>query len=191
MIAAREALTPAQRALASTQIEAYAQSLLTRLAPRIVGFCWPIRGEFDARPLMARAIATGVTAAMPVVCGGGMFYRAWAPGSAMALDRHGIEYPAAGETLAPDVILMPLVGFDAGGFRLGYGGGYFDRMLAALTPRPLALGIGFELARIADLEPAGWDIPCDYIATEAGLWQRREGALVAVAQHSAAGIAPP
>jgi 5,10-methenyltetrahydrofolate synthetase len=87
----------------------------------------------------------------------------------MALDRHGIPIPSAGEELRPNVVLLPLVAFDPQGFRLGYGGGYFDRTLAAMVPRPLAIGVGFELGRVADIRPQAHDIPLDATVTEAGI----------------------
>jgi len=66
-------------------------------------------------------------------------------------------------------VLLPLVAFDPQGFRLGYGGGYFDRTLATLVPRPLAIGVGFELARVADVRPHRHDIPLVAVVTEAGI----------------------
>jgi 5,10-methenyltetrahydrofolate synthetase len=87
----------------------------------------------------------------------------------MTVDPYGIPIPATPPAPPPDVLLIPLVAFDAAGYRLGYGGGYFDRTLAALDPRPLSVGVGFELARVADLQPAPHDIPLDRIVTEAGV----------------------
>jgi 5,10-methenyltetrahydrofolate synthetase len=98
-----------------------------------------------------------------------MIFRRWTPDTEMALDRHGIPIPATGEELRPDVVLLPLVAFDPQGFRLGYGGGYFDRTLAAMVPRPLAIGVGFELGRVADIRPQAHDIPLDATLTEAGI----------------------
>jgi hypothetical protein len=77
-----------------------------------------------------------------------MHFHSWTPASAMGADRHGIPIPADGAQVVPDIVLLPLVAFDAQGFRLGYGGGYFDRTLAAMVPRPRAIGVGFELARV-------------------------------------------
>ena len=65
-----------------------------------------------------------------------------------------------------------MVGFDAANYRLGYGGGYFDRTLAALSPRPIAIGLGFELSRLATIFPQPHDIPLDLIVTEAGPQRR-------------------
>ena len=98
-----------------------------------------------------------------------MTFRAWAADSAMTVDRHGIPIPADGAVLIPDVVLLPLVAFDARGFRLGYGGGYFDRTLAGIAPRPLAVGVGFELARVDSIRPQAHDIPLDAVVTEAGV----------------------
>jgi 5-formyltetrahydrofolate cyclo-ligase len=73
-------------------------------------------------------------------------------------------------------VLAPVVGFDRECYRLGYGGGYFDRTLAALAPRPLAIGVGFELARLETIHPQDFDIPMDLVVTEAGIGRRADGA---------------
>ena len=77
----------------------------------------------------------------------------------------------AGAWLVPDLILLPLNGFDAAGYRLGYGGGYFDRTLAALLPRPLAIGVGFEINRLDSIRPESHDQRLDWIVTEAGAFR--------------------
>jgi len=86
-----------------------------------------------------------------------------------------IPHPAEGPSVTPEALLIPLVGFDDAGHRLGYGGGYYDRTLASLTPRPLAIGLGFELGRLDSLDPRSHDAPMDYIFTEAGLVQAPVG----------------
>lgn len=86
----------------------------------------------------------------------------------MTTDRHGIPIPAGDGSLHPEVVLLPLVAFDADGYRIGYGGGYFDRTLAAMSPRPLAIGVGFELARVDSTGPQAHDIRLDVIVTETG-----------------------
>ncbi len=98
----------------------------------------------------------GTRAALPVVVqeGAPLAFRHWAPETPLEPDRYGIPTPMAGEWLIPDLILLPLNGFDGEGYRLGYGGGDFDRTLAALTPRPLAVGVGFEINRLPK-HPAG------------------------------------
>lgn len=177
LIAAREALAGELRARHSARIDAALEALLQRLAPAVIGFCWPIRGEFDVRPLAERAVGAGRRMALPVIDGDTLFFREWTPASPLAADRLGIRFPLAGETLMPALILMPLVGFDDAGYRLGYGGGYFDRSLAGLAPQPVAVGVGFELSRLESITPQRWDIPCDYVVTEAGAFGRRDGRL--------------
>ena len=72
----------------------------------------------------------------------------------------------------PEAVLAPLVGFDRQCYRLGYGGGYFDRTLAAMTPRALAIGVGFELSLIETIYPQAFDVPMDLIVTEVALRRR-------------------
>jgi 5,10-methenyltetrahydrofolate synthetase len=178
-IAARMALDPATHAELSAHLEVHLNSLLlvqaaAQAAP-VLAFCAPVRNEFDARPLAIRLIQQGWRAAMPVVIAPAtpMIFRAWTPQTPMSRDRHGIPIPTAGEELLPDIVLLPLVAFDAAGYRLGYGGGYFDRTLAALVPRPFTIGIGFELARVPSIRPQAHDVPLDAIVTEAGVMRFR------------------
>jgi 5-formyltetrahydrofolate cyclo-ligase len=172
-IAARLALSAAEHARASLAIEAHLESLLSQRPPQVIAFCWPLRQEFDCRPLVARLIDRGWRAAQPVVLAPAtpMVFRPWTPATPMTEDRHGIPIPAGDQTIVPDVVLLPLVAFDAQGFRIGYGGGYFDRTLAALSAlsaRPFSIGVGFELARIDSVRPEPHDIPLDTIVTESG-----------------------
>lgn len=170
-LAARMALDEITRAELSARIEAHLATLLAPLAPQTLAFCAPVRGEFDARPLASRLLDRGWQAAMPIVVEteAPMRFRGWTPASTMGVDRYDIPIPLDGPDLVPDVVLLPLLAFDAQGFRLGYGGGYFDRTLAALVPRPLAIGIGYELGRVADIRPQTHDIPVAAIVTEAGI----------------------
>ncbi len=170
-LAARMSLGADSRLALSARIEAHLLQLLTPLAPRTLAYCASVRGEFDAQALVSLLIERGWRAAMPIVEApdAPMSFRHWAPGVAMNVDRYGIPIPAEGEAVTPDIVLLPLVAFDRQGFRLGYGGGYFDRTLAALVPRPLSIGVGFELARVEDIRPQQHDIRLDAIVTEAGI----------------------
>ena len=86
---------------------------------------------------------------------------------------YDIPIPLDTEPLQPDILLIPLTGFDDAGYRLGYGGGYFDRTVVALTPRPLTLGVGFELSRVSSIQPQPHDQPMDLIVSEAGVYRYR------------------
>ncbi|MDP2825899.1 MAG: 5-formyltetrahydrofolate cyclo-ligase [Sulfuritalea sp.] len=170
-LAARMALDEKTRAELSARIEAHLAALLAPLPPQTLAFCAPVRGEFDARPLASNLLERGWQAAMPIVVetDAPLSFRRWTPSCAMGVDRYEIPIPLDGPDLVPDIVLLPLLAFDAQGFRLGYGGGYFDRTLAALVPRPLAIGIGFELGRVADIRPQTHDIPLAAMVTEAGV----------------------
>lgn len=179
LIAAREALPAAEHARLAQAIEQHLAGLLDATNPRVLAFCWPFRAEFDARSLVAARLARGLRACLPVVMDSGspLEFREWTPHSEMIEDRYGIHVPARGATLRPDAILMPLNGFDAAGYRLGYGGGYFDRSLASCVPRPMAIGVGFELARVDTIRPQAYDLPMDAIVTEAGVFAVEAGRL--------------
>ena len=190
-IAAREAMPDNTRAALTARIETQLDVLLERLAPQTLAFCWPWRGEVDLVAWVGRWLAADPArqAALPEVTGPAepMGFRRWQPGEAMANDRHGIPVPMDGTRIAPDVILIPLNAFDAAGYRLGYGGGYFDRTLAALAPRPLCVGVAFELARTDSTHPQAHDLPMDWIVTESGT--HPAGSQTAVSGRPAAPLA--
>jgi 5-formyltetrahydrofolate cyclo-ligase len=159
----------AERRLWGQKIEARLRSLLDKRTNFILGVYWPFQAEFDPRPLIDWLVATGSAVALPAVIDkkGPLEYRGWRPGEELVDGVWGIPVPKAREIVLPQAVLAPLVGFDRGCYRLGYGGGYFDRTLAALSPRPLAIGVGFEMARIETIYPQAFDIPMDIVVTEA------------------------
>ncbi|MCB1380147.1 MAG: 5-formyltetrahydrofolate cyclo-ligase [Alphaproteobacteria bacterium] len=133
---------------------------------------WPIKGEPALRPLMAELHQAGVTVALPLVetRATPLTFRCWTPETRMVRgDWNILVPPPDAPAVTPDIALAPLVGWTADGYRLGYGGGYFDRTLAALKPGPIVIGIGFESARIPTIFPQPHDIPLDLILTEAGI----------------------
>lgn len=170
-IALRQTMSAADHHQASNAILSHLESLLMPRTAGMLAFCWPVRGEVDCRPLATRLIDQGWQAAMPTVeeLGAPMCFRAWSPDSAMTTDPHGIPVPLPSPPCHPDILLLPLVAFDAAGYRLGYGGGYFDRTLAMLAPRPLTVGVGFDCCRVTTIEPAPHDIPLAVIVTESGV----------------------
>ncbi len=170
LVAQREATPDALRAAWAQCIDAHLGALLHELAPRIVGACWPWKAEYDQRPLCATLRARGVVTALPVVVAPRepLAFRAWDDATPLEKDRYGIPYPAHGAYIDPDVLLVPMNAFDAQGYRLGYGGGFFDRTLAARNPRPIAVGIAFESARVPSLYPQPHDLPMRWVVTERG-----------------------
>ncbi|HEX6734404.1 MAG TPA: 5-formyltetrahydrofolate cyclo-ligase [Azonexus sp.] len=171
MTARRAALAEAEHAALSARIVDHLQAAIA--PPRVLAFCWPIKHEPDVRAIVAQWRRAGCRAALPVVLAedAPLAFREWADDTPLAADRYGIPTPAAGAWLVPDLILLPLNGFDAAGYRLGYGGGYFDRTLAALAPRPLAVGVGFEINRLPSIHPEAHDQRLDWIVTEAGAFR--------------------
>lgn len=171
-LAAREALPATTRAQLTAALMSHLQPLLERLAPRCLGFCWPHRAEPDLRALVVSWLAADParTAALPVVLDRGkpMVFRRWRPEVVLSEDRYGIPVPPAGEEVVPDVVLVPLNAFDPAGFRIGYGGGYFDRTLAVMDS--VAVGVGFELGRVDSVWPQTHDKPMQWTVTEAGAW---------------------
>ncbi|MBX9849146.1 MAG: 5-formyltetrahydrofolate cyclo-ligase [Rhodocyclaceae bacterium] len=170
-IASREAMPAETHALLSAHIESHLDAELLQHAPAMLGFCWPFRGEFDARPLVTRLLGLGWQACLPVVGEtiGPMVFRQWTPDTPMQADKHGIATPQQGAFVVPDILLLPFNVIDARGYRLGYGAGYFDRTLAVLDPRPFVIGVGFGLGVVASVYPQPHDIPVNCRVTETGI----------------------
>jgi len=144
---------------------------------RVLSAYWPIKGEPDLRALMAELHEAGVTLALPVVETrfAPLVFRRWTPQTRMVRGDWNIPVPPPeADRLTPGITLAPVMGWDGAGYRLGYGGGYFDRTLAALSPRPVTIGIGLEAARLPTIFPQPHDIPLDVILTEAGVQVDRE-----------------
>ncbi|MDE2584131.1 MAG: 5-formyltetrahydrofolate cyclo-ligase [Betaproteobacteria bacterium] len=171
LVADRLALPAEAVALFSEAICGHLLAAFPQLASQVVGFCWPVKNEPDLRPALTQWMRGGGRAALPVVVeeNAPLAFRAWTPETRLEADRYGIPSPVDGDWLTPQALLLPVNGVDERGYRIGYGGGYFDRTLAALSPRPLAIGVGFELARVADINPEAHDMPLDALVTEAGV----------------------
>jgi 5,10-methenyltetrahydrofolate synthetase len=183
----RERLVAARLEVDAAQLEAWRRSIdshIERSFPGLAGatfaFCWPIRNEYDSRHLARRLRAKGARTLLPVVVAPNapLVFREWHPGVRLLEGAMGIPYPADSAELEPDAVLLPMNGWDAQGYRLGYGGGYFDRTLASLARKPVTVGVSFELARIETIHPQEWDIPVDYVVTERGVYRRDPTELV-------------
>ena len=170
LLALRTGTAPAERREWGQKIEAALRAALHERPGITLGVYWPFQAEFDPRSLIDWLISTGSAVALPVVVDkkGPLEYRAWRPGEKLVDGVWNIPIPEKRQIVTPQAVLAPLVGFDRDCYRLGYGGGYFDRTLAALAPRPWAIGVGFELSRLETIYPQDFDIPMDLIVTEAG-----------------------
>jgi 5-formyltetrahydrofolate cyclo-ligase len=173
--AKRAELLARRQTLALDERKRYADLVTERLLAAVdlrtfpvLGFYWPIRGELDLRPLARRHIDAGGVAALPAVVAKDEpveFWR-WEADAAMQRGFWNIPVPLERRCVTPDVLLIPLVGYDAAGYRLGYGGGFYDRTLAEPTQRPFCIGVAYDDSQLETIYPQPHDIPMNVIVTE-------------------------
>ncbi len=173
----RAALSAGERIAASTALVEHLEAIPEFLTdPNIAGY-WAVAGELPLAGIIGGLRARDQIYHLPIVADDARLrFASWRPGSAIVTNRYGIPEPAVApvEQLsadAMDVVLVPLLGFDRRGHRLGFGGGYYDRTFAFLRDaarpsKPLLVGIGYALQELADIEPREWDVRLDYVATE-------------------------
>jgi 5-formyltetrahydrofolate cyclo-ligase len=133
--------------------------------PGPVAGYWPIASELDPRPLMAALAARGFALALPAVVGSALEFRPWRAGAALVEGPFGTHEPPAGAILAPQTILVPLLAFDRGGRRLGYGRGFYDRALRG-HPRALAVGLAYAAQEVERVPTSEEDAPLHWVLTE-------------------------
>jgi 5,10-methenyltetrahydrofolate synthetase len=169
LIATRLAVSADARTAMSQRIAKGLDTIIGEIRGRMVSLYWPFRGEPDLRPWMASVNERGGSTALPVVVEKGhpLIFRAYKPGDRLEKGVWNIPIPAEGDPVLPDIVISPIVGIDPANYRLGYGGGFFDRTLAAMPLKPLVIGVGYEQQRIATIYPQPHDIPMDRIVTEA------------------------
>jgi 5,10-methenyltetrahydrofolate synthetase len=167
LIAARQAIPVSARASAAVWIGEALDAHLGDLSGQRVGLYWPFKGEPDLRGWAERQRAYDAQFCLPVVVRkfAPLVFRDWSGQAPLERGVWNIPIPPASEPeVIPDVVIAPVVGFDAAGFRLGYGGGYYDRTLAALHQlghAPRVIGVGFEIQRIPTIYPQPYDIALD------------------------------
>lgn len=181
----RRALTPGEAAAASRAIVRRLRRLAAFRRARTVAGYWPVDGEPDMREILLAVHARGGIALLPVVSrrrDGAMRFVPWRPGDPLIRNRFGIPEPVASRrharpALAIDLVVAPLVAFDAKGHRLGQGGGYYDRSFAAARGRrrPWAafVGAAYEHQRVAALEATPWDVSLSAVVTEQRVYRCR------------------
>jgi len=159
-----------QRRVWNEAIMPVLRSLLPDARGTVYGLYWPFKGEFAIRGLMWQLHEQGGCLALPHVARAKqpLQFLRWHPDVEMVRGVYDIPVPKDTAEVIPDVLVVPLVGFDSSGYRLGYGGGYDDRTIASMRSRPLLIGVGYELSRLTTIYPQPHDIPMDYVVTEAG-----------------------
>jgi 5-formyltetrahydrofolate cyclo-ligase len=180
LIAQRIALPPDSVESSRQKIDASLERSFPGLARCRIGLCWPIKNEYDARYLAKTLRERGALTALPVVVAAKqpLVFREWHPGIELAKGPLDIPFPVNSPQVTPDAVLVPMNGWDRGGYRLGYGGGFFDRTLASLAKKPVVIGTSYEFGRLDTIHPQAWDIPMDYVVTERGVYRRDAEGLV-------------
>lgn len=168
LIGSRIAVGGYQRKIWQQEILLKLHDVLKDMEPGIIAFYWPFKGEIDCRELISDMLQQGWLAALPAVTklNYPLEFRQWTPETPLISGVWKIPVPQSRTIVMPDVMLIPLVGFDENQYRLGYGGGYYDRTVIDLKPSPIKIGIGFEQARLETIYPQSHDIAMDIILTE-------------------------
>ncbi|TGT71957.1 MULTISPECIES: 5-formyltetrahydrofolate cyclo-ligase [unclassified Mesorhizobium] len=168
LIEERLAIDADERKKRSDRIASRLDLAIGKVNGRIVSGYWPFRGEPDLRNWAITVIERGGRIALPVVIRKGwpLEFRIWSPGDPLERGVWNILVPSRGPSVLPDVVIAPVVGFDGANYRLGYGGGFFDRTLAAMHRRPLAIGVGYAGSRLETIRPQPHDIAMDAIVTD-------------------------
>lgn len=166
----RKAVPVPQRDAASETVAERFTAGLASSSLSIAGY-WPVGSELDPRPLMQRLFVAGARIALPVVAGAEapLLFRAWQPNDLLVEGRFGLEPSRERPILIPDVLLVPLVGFDADLYRLGQGGGFYDRTMA-LYPACRRIGLAFACQEVPLIPRGPFDLPLHAVVTENGLW---------------------
>lgn len=171
------------RHLRAAQLQQVLRVWLVGRRETSIGAYWPIKGEFDALPALYRWSEAGQEEAverrigLPVIDRETkqLQFHVWYPGCPMEDDAYGIPKPKDTPRFEPQLLLVPCVGFGPRGVRLGYGGGFYDRTLAQLQPRPYTVGLAYTHGHVPWLEPEPHDVPLDAILHEDGVaWDRSQ-----------------
>lgn len=173
LLEVRRNMPLAERAALIEPLLANLRTVLEKLAFGSLGIYWPIQREVDVRPLADELCRRrGADLALPVVVqkGASLEYWKWQMGDPVERGFWNIPVPKERRLVEPDAVIAPLVGFHDR-YRLGYGGGYFDRTLGSAKVRPFAIGIGFEFSRLDAFVPQPHDVPMNVIVTESAVYE--------------------
>ena len=167
LLAARKAMAPEEKAWRDKAIAERLLAWLETNPAECIGVYWPTQGEPDLTAIYPMLAARGVELALPVVVERNaplMFY-AWQPRDVLVADHHGVMAPEnRSVALTPDLLVVPCVGFNAEGYRLGYGGGYYDRTLAR-QHAPRTVGVAYAMCK-AVIAASEHDVKMNVLITE-------------------------
>ncbi len=170
LIALRLAIGADERRRFSASIAHELDRILGDVSGKTVSGYLPFRGEPDLRSWLEGLQARGAVCALPVVIAprSPLVFRTWRRGEPLQPGVWNIPVPVGGEKVTPDIVIAPVVGYDEACYRLGHGGGFYDRTLAAMQRRPRILGVGYRRLAVRTIYPQSYDVPMDMIVTEAG-----------------------
>ena len=173
LLAYREAVINNDRIRWSIEISSLLENGFPVLCKSTVGFYWSYRGEYDPQPVMSALQSRGAVLALPEIEGKGrpLCFRRWWEEAPMKMGSYNIPVTDNTERVMVNAMIVPMLGFDTQGYRLGYGGGYYDRTISGIDPTPLVIGVAFEILRLEDIYPRPHDVAMDFIVTEAGIFQ--------------------
>jgi len=169
LLTARQAM--ANRAEVERALLARVSRWLRTMPVTRLAFYWPIRGEPDLRRTVLAWLGEDVQrrAGLPVIVAKLLEFAPWSADTPMSQGPMGIAVPSRHARMTPQLLLIPCVGIDSMRYRLGFGGGYYDRTLAVLNPRPVTVGIAFECTRVNTINPQPHDVRLDLVITESGV----------------------
>ncbi len=182
LLTRRKAITKSAHHDWSMAISASLKQGFPILKEKNIGVYWPFCGEYDPRPVANHFKQYGARLALPEVVNKQqpLCFREWWQEAPIKEGVYGIPVPDNTQCMTINAVIIPMVGFDRQGYRLGYGSGYFDRTLATRNPRPLTIGIAFEIQRLDSVHPQPHDIAMHFIVTEAGIYQNINNILTAI-----------
>ena len=172
LIGERLAINSDVRRLHDKQIAVNLEEIIGELEGLIVSAYWPFRGEPDLRRFMAEVSDRGGQCALPAVVEPRkpLVFRPWRSGEPLIRGVWNIPVPVTPEEVVPDIVIAPIVGFDRACYRLGYGGGFYDRTFATMKKSPRKLGVGYRQQALLTIHPQPNDIPLDMLITEEGAY---------------------
>ena len=175
LIALRQAGSADRRHQDSRIVAKILLELIRPAIGKVIAVYWPFKGELDLRPMMRQVYDLGAIVALPVVVAKAtpLRFRRWRPDCRLERGVWNIPVPVGEPEVCPSDVIAPLVGYDPAGYRLGYGGGFYDRTLAAAKPRPRVFGVGQPEAEIPTIFPQPHDIDMDVIITREGVRNSR------------------